>query len=112
MKKTIFLLSIIIFVLFPTTAFALERLEINYPALPVPGGSIDLGAGVSIWHYFEYLAVLLILLTGFAAVISLIYAGVIYLTTVGNPSQVQKASKRIKISALGIIIVLGFYVLL
>ncbi len=112
MKKIIVFFSIIIFTLLPSITYASRGLEINYPALPIPGGSIDIGAGSSIWHYFKYLSVLLILLTGLAAGVSLIYAGVIYLTTVGNPGQVQKALKRIKTSGLGILVVLSFYLLL
>lgn len=105
MKKIfIFLivLSLSILAAFPILAVALE---VAYPTI---GGTTP-GGGPLTW--VSYIFFLALLLTGIAAVGSLIYAGIIWMTS-GNTERIKDAKARIRAAILGVLLVASSVVIL
>ena len=113
MKKIIFLLIIFILLAIPIShAFAQEGegqpLEIKYPSIPgegTPPTVVSQGLpGYVNYIYYFFFAIIGIIILG-----ALIYSGVLYLLSVGNPEKLISAKKGITSAFLGAIILFSSY---
>lgn len=66
----------------------------------------------SLSGYIKYIVNFLIMLSGVVAFCALIYGGILYLTSVGDPERIRKAKDQIFASLLGLFIVLLSYIIL
>ncbi len=83
-------------------------LEISYPPL----GGITISSGTTAAQYIVYFVNLLIAVGAFAAAVVLVMAGVSFASSSGDPSKIEEAKKRIRSAFLGLLILLGSYILL
>lgn len=91
------------------TSFALA-LEISYPALPAPGGSVT--EIRTLPDYVRYIFIFAVAISGFIAFGALVWGGIRYLTSLGNPSKMADAQDQIVMAFLGVLIALGAFWLL
>lgn len=112
MKKNIFSISffiIIIFVLMIILTSEVFALEVNWPASPV---GTDLTDTSTLPELVKYLYEWGIFLGGLAFFIALLIAGMQYLTSVGKPELIKEAKNRITSAFLGLILLLGSWLIL
>ncbi len=91
-----------------SVAFASE-LEVHWP--PSPLGTLLTDAS-DLTIFIRYLYEWGIALGGLAAFIALIIAGFQYLTSVGDPARMKEAMDRIKSAFLGLVLLLGSWLIL
>jgi len=108
-KKFFILYFIILF--FSLTGFVLaqRQLEINYPEI---GGIKPTVTTISLPEYVKYIFNISIALAGLIIFGVLVYAGFRYLTSAGNVSAMQDAKERVGGAGLGILVLLGSYLIL
>jgi len=104
----ILLITILLFL--PLFSFAVLDLEYNYPA--PPGTEQTIGIDTPLGGVIKYFVSWAIIIGAIIAFGSLIYAGIMYLTSTGNPAIMQTARGRILNSFLGLVILLGSYLIL
>lgn len=86
----------------PTTS---ESDKYKYINLVEPSAGLDIG--VLVTRVID----ILLFVAGVAAIIYLIYSGILYITAAGNPDAVKKGQQGILNAAIGIaIIVLAFFI--
>ncbi|MDO8558948.1 MAG: pilin [bacterium] len=97
----------------PQPIFPYEKIDkglnIAWPASPM--GTPFTGAN-GIPGLIKYIYDWLIGLGGLMVFITLIWAGVQYLTSAGNPTQMSEARKRIKTSSIGLALLFGSWLIL
>jgi hypothetical protein len=91
-------------------AQTIKPLEVKYPDLPGKEGPKSLRTFLP--NYIEYIYRFFIISGGIVALIALITGGFRYLTSAGNPSLMQDSRNQIFAGLLGLIVVLGSYVVL
>lgn len=108
MRKTIVIFLILggFFLICPGASAALE---LNWPNSPL-GTELNENAGFTV--LVKYLYEWGIGLGGFAAFISLVIAGLQYLTSAGNATKTKESLNRIKSAGLGIILLFGSVLIL
>jgi len=106
----IFLVSVICFV-FTLNAYAQEarELEIDYPLIQ---GDQPERVTVPVPEYVRYIFNFAIWATGILALLVLIYAGIEYFLSTGNPEKIKTAKDRITAALIGLLILLGSYLIL
>jgi len=105
--KNIIIIGIIsIFISQPVFAFV--ELNIDFPE--IAGKTISPMS--SLPETLKYVFNIVILIIVLMILMNLIYGGVLYLTSTGDPSKTSNAKKRITGSILGLAIVSGSYLLL
>jgi hypothetical protein len=110
-KKFVFFLAIIV-ILF--TGSATLALQVDWPDSPM-GTSLNEGIDgkpAKLPQLIQYLYEWGIALGGLAAFIALLTAGIQYLSSVGNPAQMGEAQGRIKSAAMGLVLLLGSWLIL
>jgi len=110
----IILLIFIVFALSSQTALAQDRgrpLEVRYPNVP-SADLIPQETTTPVPEYVQYIYYFLLGLSGIIALGVLIYAGFQYFTSVGNPEKINEAKDRIAAALLGLLILIGSYVIL
>ena len=86
-----------------------KQLEVVYPEIKgIKPESVSFG----IAEYAKYIFNAVIVISGFIAFGSLIWAGIQYSTSAGSPEKIKEAKKRIKSVLLGILILLFSYLIL
>ena len=73
----------------------LRQLETIYPDIP---GVDTIGEDTTLPEYLEYIYYFIISLTGIAALIILIWGGLIYLTSAGSPNKMKDGISAYKVS--------------
>ncbi len=108
MKKG-FLIILLLVILFGLAGSvqAIDTIVKSYPNLP---GAPDPTAGIP--QYIRYIFVFSLGVVGIVAFISILLAAFGYVTSVGNPQKATAAKDRIFSSLLGILLLLGSYLLL
>ena len=110
----IILLIFIIFALSSQTALAQDRgrpLEVRYPNVP-SADLIPQETTTPVPEYVQYIYYFLLGLSGIIALGVLIYAGFQYFTSAGNPEKINEAKSRITAALLGLLILIGSYLIL
>ncbi len=110
-KKTkIIIFFLCVFVLFGIGFFTFAKdLEVEYPSFPETPTLTEKSA---ITDYIIYIFNFVIYASGFVALGVLIYSGIIYLLSAGNPEKQRDARGRIFAGFIGIIIILSSYFIL
>lgn len=110
MNKNLLKILIIISLFLPIFSFAAFKLEYVYPT--VPGTGLAISADSSLGNVIKYFVSWAIIIGAIVAFLSLIYAGILYLTSTGKPEAMRTAKSRIFNSFLGLTILLGSYLIL
>jgi len=106
MKKIITILAFILFWGLPATSLAV--LQLNYPV--VGGITIDLDMNLNdlvAWFYYFLIAI-----AGLCAFFMIVWGGVTWLTSAGNPSKISEAKDRLSSAFLGLVLVLASWLIL
>ena len=107
MKKIYFVIFIFLFLL---SAFAFGAgTEIGYPSVPSATAPTS---NTTFPEYAKYLVNLGLIISGIVAFGVLVRAGFLYLTSAGNLDQIEQAKRKIVAGLLGLIIILGSYLIL
>jgi len=85
---------LLIFLLFPLLAFAQLPLEMDYPGDP----------GTNLPEYVIYIFNFVFGLLGIIIFVTLIYAGILYIFSTGDPGKTTEAKERIKASVMGFLL--------
>lgn len=109
-KKIIFCLIIAGVLIANTTVLA--ELLVEWPDSPgIPTGT-SLDEDSELQHLIKYFYEWAVALGGLAVFIVLVFAGLQYLTSAGNPAQITEAKGRIQSAALGLVLLLGSLLIL
>lgn len=106
-KKLVLLLFVFLILLVPSLIFGANGLEVNYPTLP--GGE---EASSDLSQYLTYLYEFSFYILGFVLIGTLVYNGVIYITSVGDPGKKKNALGNLQKSGVGVVLVLSSFLLL
>lgn len=87
-----------------------KELEIHYPE--VSGAETPTTTKTFLPAYIEYIFTWAIIIAGLLAFFALVYGGILYLTSAGNPSKMSDAREQIIAGFLGLIILLSSFLIL
>jgi len=114
MKKILALIFLISFLVLPNISLAVDcngsdnRLNLCYPSFQNFSLTLDMPLNeIVAWFYYFIIGV-----AGLAAFVMLVTGGVKYLTSAGNPSAIGDAKDQIKSALLGLLIILGSWLIL
>ena len=105
MRKNLISIIFILFLFLPTISLALE---LNYPEI----GGLKIELGMNINQLVAWIYYFIISIGGIAAFLMLVWGGVQYLTSAGNPAQIRDAKDRIFSAILGLVIIFSSYLIL
>ncbi len=110
-KKIFFFFTLLLLFLFVSSVFCLAQkpLEIDYPTIKgvtISTVTVDLG------EYVKYIFYLAISIAGLLAFGALIYGGVRWLTSAGNPASMSDAKDQIFAGILGLVVLLASWLFL
>lgn len=109
-KKIIFFLIFLgLFVFSLNSSADWTKMETNWP--PSPAG-MSLSTSSTLTNLIQYAYEWVFALAGLAFFISLIYAGIQYLSSMGDPAKTKSAMDRIKNAFIGIILLLSSWLIL
>lgn len=109
MKKFIFIFFTFLFLAFLPLLCSAVELEQTYPDLPTQQA---ISGSSSITDLIIYLSTWALILAAIVVVISLVIAGIEYLTSSGRPEKMTGARKKIGNAFLGLAILAGSYLIL
>lgn len=107
MKKIILIISVLVVL---SCAGLIYALEVEYPTVGGMQGPQD--TGVKLTTYIRYIYNFAIISGGLIALLALIYGGFRFLTSAGNPSAITDAREQILAGLLGLVVILGSYIIL
>lgn len=113
LKKTFLIFILVIFLasLFNSVCLAQGReLEIEYPT--VPGVETPVTTKTALPEYLRYIFTFAIIIAGLLAFGAMIYGGIRYLTSAGDPAKMKDAMAQVTAGILGLIILLSSYLIL
>ena len=108
-KYKIFLLGVFVLFILASFGFA-QKPEVVYPE--IPDAVTPKSVKTFLPAYIRYLFNFAIVIAGLVAFASLVYGGFRYLTSAGNPVAISDAKSQITAGILGLILILGSYLLL
>lgn len=103
MKRIILPLALL---LFPLSAFALN---LTYPTLP---GGLKLEDATSLTGIVAWLYVFFVMISGLAAFVMIVWGGVQWMSSQGNPAATGDAKDKIQKALLGLLLVLASFLIL
>ncbi len=109
-KKLSILVSVVLVVLF-LADFSLAQNKLEVP-LPSIGDASSITTMPFLPDYINYIFNFAIGIAGLIAFISIVYGGARYLTSAGNPSAMSDANSQIFAGVIGLIILLGSWIIL
>lgn len=125
MKRFLGLAIIISFLLLPNISSAItcngveSNLNLCYPTVTIPGlGEIDLNTlaasdeGIPLNTLIAWFYYFIIGIAGISAFVMLVWGGVEWLTSAGNPSRITSAKDRMTSALLGLLIILTSWLIL
>ncbi len=109
MKKVLISILFLSLFLLPSLVSALE---LNYPEFGPEGNKITVELGMDLnkliaWFYYFIVGV-----AGLSAFVMLVWGGVEWLTSAGNPTKIGDAKDKITSALLGLLIILGSWLIL
>ncbi|MBM3251034.1 MAG: hypothetical protein FJZ07_02260, partial [Candidatus Nealsonbacteria bacterium] len=109
--KTSFLILGFAFVFFFSFSFfsLAQELEIEYPEA---GGIKPEAIKTGLPEYVKYIFNYAIIISGLIAFGALVWAGMLYLSSTGDPSKIKEARERILSAVVGLVILLSSYLIL
>lgn len=112
MKKALYSVILISYLLlhlfFPNIASAALRLNLDYPAF----GGFDLNNNQSLTQIAAWFYYFIVGVAGLATFVMLVWGGVEWLTSAGNPTRISDAKNRITSAFFGLLIILGSWLIL
>jgi hypothetical protein len=102
------ILKATILMTFLTVPAMAAALQLDYPSL----GGVDVSLDMNLSQLVSWFYYLLIGISGLAAFAAIVQGGVIWLTSAGSPSRVTEAKDRIGSAFLGLVLVLGSWLIL
>jgi len=111
-KKNLFLIALAIFLVVPLGTLAL-KLQVNYPKV----GGIDLNSvnfddTALFGEYLKYIYYFFLSIGGIAAFVMIVWGGIKWLASAGNPGALGEAKDIIFSAVIGLVILLGSYLIL
>jgi hypothetical protein len=103
-KYLIFILSLSTLII-PVTSFALE---LSYPTI----NGLTIEPDMDINKLIMWLYYFLVSISGLAAFATIVWGGVSWLTSAGNPAKASDAKEKITSALLGLLLVLGSWIFL
>lgn len=100
------LLPILALLLLPLSVFALN---LTYPKFP---GAPDINTEQDLTAIVAWLYVFLVGISGLAAFVMIVWGGVKWMSSQGDPGQVGDARDKIKMALLGLLLVLASFLIL
>ncbi len=89
------------------------KTEVEWPSIPGPGGGkITITDSTTLPELVSYLFTFSIMIAGLAAFSMLVYGGLRYLTSAGNAATQKDARDTITSAIVGLLLLLGSYLLL
>jgi len=111
MKRKINILIIFLLVL-PIFCSAALEFETAFPKLPATGSQLSITPDSSLSDIVKYFITWFIIIGALLAFFSLIIAGLQHLTSIGDPSKTKETKEKVFNSFLGLLILLGSYLIL
>lgn len=111
-KNIVFILLLIALIL-PFSVSAI-KLNLTYPVLPgAPDINCDPGkCEQGLDDVVAWLYVLIVTISGLAAFVMIVWGGVQWMTSAGNPTKTSDAKDRIQKALLGLLLVLASFLIL
>lgn len=109
-KKVILIIILSLFFLLPNLVLGANELEINYPELP--GGDGAPGGISNLSQYLSYIYNFAFYILGFIILGAIVYNGFIIVTSAGEPGKRSDATKNLRSTVLGAILVLSSFLIL
>ncbi len=106
MKKILLILALL---LLPLSAFAALELNLTYP--PLPGG-LELKDTTSLTGLVAWFYTFFVMISGLAAFVMIVWGGVQWMTSQGNPTSTGDAKDKIQKALLGLLLVLSSFIIL
>ncbi len=109
------ILLVAVFISFLLGGFCLAQgrtLEIDYPQLGVQDVQQPTTTKAFLPAYIEYIFTWGIIIAGLLAFFALVFGGILYMTSGGNPSKISDAREQIIAGFLGLIILLSSFLIL
>jgi len=106
----IFLLCSFLSLLSISFCFAQRKLEITYPSLPKV--QTPMTTKTALPNYLRYVFTFAIAISGIVAFGAMIYGGLLYVTSTGDPAKISDAKDQVIASFLGLIIILSSFLIL
>jgi hypothetical protein len=94
------------FLLFPISVFALN---LTYPRLP---GGFKLEDATNLPDLVAWLYTFFVMISGLAAFVMIVWGGVQWMSSQGNPTATGDAKDKIKMALLGLLLVLSSFIIL
>lgn len=109
MKKS-FLFFLLLILIVPTTISAADEITLNlkYPTF----GGFDINTNQDLTSIVAWLYTFLVGISGLAAFVMIIWGGVQWMTSQGNPTSTSAAKEKIKMALLGLLLVLTSFLIL
>ncbi len=119
-RKKIFFFLFLVLLFFPVFLVTgneendIKELEVDWPTTPLPieGEYITPEAGMELHEMIAYLYSWGVGIAGIIAFGVLIFAGVKYMTSTGDPQKIQEAMQRISSALIGLILLLSSFLIL
>jgi len=90
-----------------------RELEIEYPGLGVPGVETPtITESSALGDYLKYIFTLAIIIGGLIVFGAMVYGGILYLTSAGDPTKMKDGQDQIMAGFFGLIILLSSYLIL
>lgn len=105
MKKVLLLALLLAF---PLSAFAIN-LNLKYPTFP---GAPNINTNQSLTDIVAWLYVFIVGISGLAAFVMIVWGGVQWMTSQGNPTATGDAKDKIQKALLGLLLVLASFLIL
>jgi len=117
LRKNLILIILALFLLIPQAVLSFElELELDYPKVPGTDMTLnDIAAGPTenqLGGIVQYIYYFIVSIAGLATFVMLVWGGVSYLTSAGNPSMISDARDRMFKAVLGLVIILASYLIL
>lgn len=109
MKKYLFLILLFCFLFSPNISNVLALdLNFDYP----PFGGFDLNEDQDLNQLIAWFYYFIVAIAGLSAFVMLVWGGVQWLTSAGNPTKITEAKDRMTSALLGLLIILGSWLIL
>lgn len=88
------------------------KLNLTYPSFTIGDTTYTLDFNMPLNRLIAWFYYFIIMLSGLAAFVMLVWGGFGWLTSVGNPSKISEAKERITSALLGLLIILASWLVL
>jgi len=108
--KRIILVMLLLALVVPGVAGAID-LNLTYPIFP-GAPNINLEANQTLSGIVAWLYSLIVGISGLAAFVMIVWGGVQWMTSTGNPTKTSAAKDKIKMALLGLLLILSSFLIL